>query len=230
MSRSERTICVFHEVERGLGHRDVDADFAARAEVTAPDDLRAMLSVERELGLSLTYCVVGLLLPEVRESIQEGRHEIAFHSFDHDLEQPQLARCRALDPTVAGYRPPRSELTAELTDVNLARYGFRWILNASSEGWPGLEDGIVKIPVLLDDFPLHARNVSYRRWERKALQRVRKTRFAALGLHDCYARFWLPHYRGLLQKLSSLGELVTVGAVAERVAADHEISERWRVS
>ena len=76
-------ICLFHDVERGLGHRDVDPAFAAAAERDAPAHLDAMLAIEQAAGVRATYDVVGILLPEVRDRIAAGGHCLAFHSYDH---------------------------------------------------------------------------------------------------------------------------------------------------
>src|SRR5204863_56059 len=47
--RRERTVCICHDVERGLGHVDVDRAFARRADQTSPRDLESMRKIESEL-------------------------------------------------------------------------------------------------------------------------------------------------------------------------------------
>ena len=92
-----KAICVCHDIERGLGHVRVEPEFARVAEAGAEHNLGAMLDIEAAAGIAATYNVVGAFLPEVRTAIEANGHCLGFHSFDHDLESPQLARCRAVD-------------------------------------------------------------------------------------------------------------------------------------
>ena len=225
--RDEKTICVVHDTERGLGHLDVDPDFARAAADTAPGHLEAMLRVEQAHGHRTTYAVVGCFLSEVRERIEEGSHAVAFHSYDHRVEasaatpgKSQLQRCRRIDYRLKGYRAPRSVITPELADDRLAYYNFEWLASsASSLGTriPVLERGIVKIPVVLDDFPLHRRAMAYPEWEERVLHLVDDHDVVALGLHDCYADQWLPRYPRLLERIGRRGTLRTLDEVAAGV-------------
>ncbi len=79
---------------------------------------------------------------------------------------------------------------------------------------PKIEDGVVKIPIALDDFQLYSRKRDYRDWETEVLARVRNQQFIAVGLHDCYANYWLPFYRSFLAQLKTLGKLKTFDDVA----------------
>jgi hypothetical protein len=84
-----------------------------------------------------------------------------------------------------------------------------------------MENSVVKIPVLFDDFPLYKDHMSYPEWEARALERVAQNRFVAFGMHDCYAGFWLPGYRAFLEKLKLLGTLKTLNQVAAEVTLSH---------
>lgn len=223
----EKTICVLHDVERGLGHVDVDPAFARSVADTAPHHLEEMLRVERESGLRMTYNVVGCFLDEVRGRIAEDGHAIAFHSYDHRLDvaarkghSAQLRRCRAVDYRLKGYRAPQSVITPELTEPRLCHYNFEWLASSvSSLGIrsPLLERGIVKIPVLFDDFDLYRRSTPYDEWERRALSLIENNDFVAFGLHDCYAAFWIRHYPRLLERIVEHGALRTLDQVAAEV-------------
>jgi hypothetical protein len=95
---------------------------------------------------------------------------------------------------VRGYRPPQSRITDELSDYNLARLNFEWF--ASSAGSLGhskcvLRNGIVRIPIHMDDYALSTGQMSYEDWERGVLEIAHSKRFLAVGLHDCYGRYWL---------------------------------------
>ncbi len=212
-----KTVCVCHDIERGLGHRDIEPEFARRADAEAPAALDQMLTIERDVGVRATYNVVGCFLSEVRERIEREGHDLAFHSYDHDSGQEQLAACRRVDYRIKGYRAPQSKLTAELRDARLCWHNFEWLASsASSLGLtvPKLDDRMVKIPVLLDDFEMHRSGWSFDEWRRRALEAVREHEFVALGLHDCYAGHWLPHYAGFLEEVKALARLRTLNEVA----------------
>lgn len=214
-------VCVCHDVERGSGHLDVDPEFARRAEETSPASLEAMLRIERERGVRATYSVVGAILPEIRGEIEACGHALAFHSYDHAVEGPsagnQLARCRKVDYRIKGYRPPQSVLTPELSDENLARHNVEWLASsAHSFGTDHVElrSGVVRLPILLDDWELYVRGEAYDVWEARALERLAGRSFAAFSLHDCYGPFWLPRYEQLLDRVQELGRLRTLDEVA----------------
>jgi hypothetical protein len=219
----EKTICICHDIERGLGHVGIDPDFVAIADRISPANLEAMLAVERAANVRATYNVVGVLLNEVRPRIAADGHCIAFHSFDHQIDDTgagdplQLRRCRTVDYRVKGYRAPRSRITAELTDANLCLRNFEWLASSpKSLGTvrPTMQNRLVRVPILFDDFALFRGRVSYVEWERTALEQIERNHFVAFGLHDCYAPHWLPHYPDFLRRVSGLGTLRTVDAVA----------------
>jgi hypothetical protein len=216
----ERTVCVTHDLERGLGHLEEDPDLAREAEATGRERLAAMLAVEADAGVRVTYNIVGQMLPEVREQVESGGHAVAFHSFDHRREGDQLRRCREVDYRLKGYRLPRSEPTPETTDEQLALHNFEWLASSTySLGVesPQLQKRIVRLPVALDDFPLYTGEFGYGEWEARLLGRVEQSPFTAFGLHDCYGHLWLPRYAELLEKLRSRARLRTLDEVSADV-------------
>jgi hypothetical protein len=218
----DRIVCVYHDTERGRGHADVDPAFAARADRDAPAALGRMLDVEARSGVRATYCVVGEFLADVRGPIEAGGHSLSFHSYDHCVErEDQLHRCREVDYRLKGYRPPRSVITAELSEPNLLRHNFEW-LACSPRGFgrlwvPQMQDGVVRLPVEFDDFAVHSGALTYDAWEAKVLAEIQTRRYAAVGLHDCYAPVWIEHYPRLLAKLAEIAELWTLDQVAADV-------------
>jgi hypothetical protein len=82
---------------------------------------------------------------------------------------------------------------------------------------------LVKIPIDFDDFPLYKRGEPFAQWESRALTIIERNDFVAFGLHDCYADFWLPHYRTFLKKISGLGKFKTLDAVANETLFAHAI-------
>ena len=224
---SEPEICICHDIERGWGHRTVEPAFAALADTTAPAHLERMLELEARAGVRATYSVVGAFLAEVRSKIEAGGHAIAFHSFDHDIDPadgavdgaPQLGRCRLVDYRIKGYRPPRSRITDELAEENLALHNFEWLASSQHSlrfDVPVLDDALVYVPILFDDFDLH-RGVDYTDWEQNAVRTLASTPSAAFSLHDCYADHWLGGYERLLRAVGELGRLRTVDEVAADV-------------
>ena len=222
----ERTVCVMHDLERGFGHRAEDPELARDAEAAADERLAAMLGLEADAGARVTYNVVGQILPEVRQQIESGCHALAFHSFDHSRDDDQLRRCRELDYRLKGYRPPRSELTAETTDEQLAFHNFEWIASSAPSlgvDLPQLRNGLVRLPVAVDDFALYTGELAYEEWEADLLDRVEHAPFTAVGLHDCYGHLWLSRYSDLLEKLSSRARLRTLDEVSADVVMSSAI-------
>ena len=224
-----KTVCIMHDIERGLGHTDVDPEFAARADLQTGAALERMLEIEARLGVRATYNVVGLLYTELQEPIRRGGHVISFHSFDHRLEagSEQLRHCRSVDYRVKGYRAPQSRIPPSLSDASLAAENFEWLAtSAYSAGFktPRMEHGIVKIPVHLDDHALYRDGIGFAAWERSALELIEQRDFVVIGLHDCYAHFWLDHYEEFLRKIQERASLMTLDEVAARVTLGHA---RW---
>jgi hypothetical protein len=215
----EKVVCVFHDLERGLGHRDVDSDLERRANATASAALDAMLAAEADAGVSVTYNVVGQILNEVRRQIESAGHAVAFHSFDHG-EGPQLQRCRQLDYRLKGYRPPRSILTEDTRDEHLAFHNFEWLASAAGSlgtETPEMRNRLVRLPVTLDDYPLYTGAQSYEDWERGLLAHVSSHAYTAVGLHDCYSHLWQGAYPQLLDKLGCAARLCTFDELSAEV-------------
>ena len=250
-AEKEKVVAICHDVERGLGHVDDEPGFVDEAERVAPASFAEMLAIESELGVRTTYNVVGRLVSELRADIEGAGHALAFHSYDHVAEPGpghlrrarywlaglrrgrrrrdgpypmQLARCRQVDYRLKGYRPPQSRIPPSLSDANLREFNFEWLASsARSLGCeaPAVENGIVKIPIHVDDFPLHRGALTYPEWERRLLELVEGRDFVAVALHDCYGPTWLPHYRELLEKLKGLARLETFDSVAARILLEN---------
>ncbi|HXJ84922.1 MAG TPA: hypothetical protein VMS64_40295 [Candidatus Methylomirabilis sp.] len=217
----QRTICVCHDIERELGHVDVAPAFATVAATVSRANLFRMLEIEARRGVRGTYNVVGCFLNEVRQDIEQRQHEVSFHSYDHTRHLNQVGACRGIDYRIKGYRPPKSELTPELTDDHLAFHNFEWLASSPRSigaPYPAMRAGIVRIPIEFDDFPMYKMGMSFDAWERDALQTVRERQVIAFGLHDCYAQYWLDRFDEFLAKLERLGRFATLGEVASRVA------------
>jgi hypothetical protein len=241
-----RTICICHDIERGLGHKGVDAGRMQIADRIGPPALSEMARSEQTAGIKATYNVLGCFLADVRSEIENHGHCLAFHSYDHAIRKywrltryywgarqllvdwrrgkkglygNQLYQCRLLDQRVRGFRPPQSRITAEWDDFNLVLRNFEWCATSSPQlgDVPAMHNRLAKIPIRLDDFPLYKSAMRYDEWETRLIAQIQNSDFVAFGLHDCYADLWLPHYPALLEKLSRLGTLKTLDAVADDV-------------
>ncbi len=132
----------------------------------------------------------------------------------------QLTALREVDYRIKGFRPPQSKITRQLKDKNLCYHNFEWLASSTSSlgtWWPKMENRIVKIPILFDDFEMYAKKMTYDAWENMAINSILENEFAAFCLHDCYAHLWLPHYKKFLRKISQLGEFKTLDNVSNEV-------------
>jgi hypothetical protein len=212
-----RTICITHDTERGHGHRDVDAEFARRADAESPEALEQMLAIEERVGIRATYHVVGSFLMEVRARIESAGHALAFHSYDHGPAEAQLARCRKVDYRIKGYRPPRSRLTPELRDERIHLHNVEWLAASTTPlgvTEPAVADRLARIPIAFDDFPLHTAAKTYEEWRRMAVDAIATRDFVAFGLHDCYGPHWLPDYERFLREVTAVATPRTMDEVA----------------
>jgi hypothetical protein len=228
-----KTVCITHDVERELGHSNTRPGLARQANKESAAALCKMLQIEKSLAVRSTYNVVGALYGEVQESIRSGAHALAFHSYDHripgdaDATLEQLQLCRDVDYRLKGYRPPQSRITPGLTDANLAHFNFEWLASSRfslSAEEPWMSDGIVKIPVHLDDYPMAQGRVSFAEWEREFWELADSRDFVVVSLHDCYASYWLPYYEDFLGRLLRRRSLRTLDEVAAGVTLGYA---RW---
>jgi hypothetical protein len=87
-----------------------------------------------------------------------------------------------------------------------------------------MESGVVWIPIHADDYAMFRDKLPYEKWEAQMLELVAARDFVAIGLHDCYAEFWLPHYEHFLQRLLSSASLISMDALADGLVRG---SARW---
>jgi hypothetical protein len=150
-----RTICIVHDIERGLGHHGIDTTREDMADRMAARALSETLACEEAAGLKTTYSVVGRIFDEVRGPIDRGGHCLAFHSYNHQVRtwwpvsrhyhrmrrimasfagarnqrdhEDQLYGCRLVDKRVRGFRPPQSRWSPEWSDDRLIFRNFDWL-------------------------------------------------------------------------------------------------------
>jgi hypothetical protein len=213
------TVCLVHDIERGIGHVATDPGFARQVESRGWSPLDRMLEVEGEAGVSATYSVVGTLWNQVYDRISNAGHEVAFHSFDHGPGR-QLLRCRQVDYRARGYRPPQSRLGWEHRAPSMIARNFDWLASsAHSLGiqQPEIRRRLVRIPIAMDDFPLHTGAMDYAGWQAQLLETIDEQAFTAVGLHDCYGDRWLDRYPDLLEHLKRRARIIRLGDVADEL-------------
>jgi glycosyltransferase involved in cell wall biosynthesis len=217
---------ILKPLHAGAGTRQPIPSSCPRADRESPEALRRMLDVEAQLGVRATYNVVGLLLGDTRDAIERGGHAVAFHSYDHripadaDAALDQFRQCRDLEYRLKGYRVPQSKLTRGVTDADFAEWNFEWLARprySLDSEIPVMSNGIVKIPVHANDYPMFREGVPFESWQRQILDLADARDFVVVGLHDCYAHLWLPHYQSFLRELQRRASLITLDEVAARV-------------
>jgi hypothetical protein len=209
----ERVICLYHDVEQ-----DVDT-MVSKAECAAA--LARMLELEHQRGVRATYNVLGTIFREVAPSVLDSDcHTLGFHTYDHQInDSAQLGKVRQVDLQVKGYRPAQSVITPEITWYNLSLYNFEWLMSSARSlgiDEPTLENGIVRIPVHQDDWGL-ATGEPYDEWTQRLFRTIAAKKFVAVGLHDCYSRYWIEQYDALLARLQDAGEMRSCDELASYV-------------
>src|SRR5271166_1356155 len=208
-----RIICLYHDIEQ-----DVDTE-VSKSECAAA--LTQMLEVEQARGVRATYNVLGTIYREIAPSILAvGSHALGLHTYDHNLDDPeQLGKARKVDLQVKGYRPARSIITPELSSYQLSYHNFEWLMSsARSLGLeePALDRGVVRIPAHLDDYDL-VKGESYENWMHRLRREVETRQFVSVGLHDCYSKYWIKHFKHLLEYLQHAGELWNCDDLSDRM-------------
>jgi len=281
----KKTICVLHDIESGRGSAGVDPVLAESGDKDASKTLEGILRIEKRANVKATYSVVGAFLNEVKASITQDGHCLAFHSYDHQISrqpvtnymrdevaalpllssigykvtycvnvvrklislkpvgyQPiaivyrkalnkvrrklalrpvinQFAACRSADWRIKGYRHYQPGNASDVSDKDLCYYNFEWIAidEEAPMAEPALQNRVVRIPVFCDDSEMHNPNEAFEAWEERVIERIKQSKFTAIGVHDCYGKYWLPHYAAFLDKIESMGQLKTLDEVADQV-------------
>ena len=173
-------------------YHDTEQDFGIKV---APGECRQIvtefLHIEKQYGISVTYNVVGRIYreqPELISKITQDGHEVAFHSYNHTYEPEnypkEIALCRQLSPIIKGYRSPRSQWN-ESTLRALWENKFLWSAENDSAREPYfIHEGLVRLPIATDDWPVHVSQISEEQWVRSFADLLDKRRYFAFGNHD----------------------------------------------
>jgi hypothetical protein len=205
-ARRRTVVCISHDIEE-----NVDTPVTVEECRAALD---RMLAIEKSRGIRATYNLLGSLFHDKAQAIRAfDNHSIAFHSYNHDLEdRKQLPKTRTIDLRVKGYRPPRGIITSELTDDALLLFDYEWLMSGAARfGFSDvrLTRGLVKIPVHIDDYLLQAKGFTFEQWLGRFQTFLADNSVVTLGLHDCYARHWIDRYPAFLDHLGSIADFWT---------------------
>ena len=221
-SNAPGIVCFYHDIEQ-------DFDSSADPEVCR-DVVRRFAELEQRYGARATYDVVGKIQteqPDLLEIIRAAHHEVAFHSHGHhrdwnkDYYAEEVALCRAASALPRGYRSPRSQWGRETLEA-LWENGFLW----SAENEPRtpepyfIHKGLVRLPILGDDWPAHTGRQSREDWVAEFRAAVDSRVFTAVGMHDCVAAeepdAWLATWEEMLKIASKKGlQMLTFSEAAD---------------
>ena len=133
---SGKSICLTHDIERGLGNIYTDLELARSVDRESRQHLDRMLAEERRLGVAATYNVVGCIYDEVKEKIATDGHCLAFHSYDHrqfsdtsrtlpsESARGDTQSIEFIEPGLHGFAPGEQQLT-QCRNVDYRTRGYR---------------------------------------------------------------------------------------------------------
>lgn len=137
-----------------------------------------ILDIEKAYNVSATYNIVGKLIndvPELITRIKSDGHEIASHSYSHNvmtsLSKAQMVNdlrltediFQSIDRKLTGFRSPQSKWNFTLLDV-LLRHGVNWNAEVDTAKFPYVireKNGrrLIRLPVTVDDWPYKSQNI-----------------------------------------------------------------------
>lgn len=206
--RSRRTV---FPPNRDVGYLTVFHDFESHYSLLTTKDISyrgvsVLLEIEKAFNVVATYAIVGKLVSEVPDlvaSITSAGHELASHSFSHEvmttLSKSQmtddLRRTKAvfssLGQELKGFRSPQSMWSFSLLDV-LLKEGVRWTAERDTTKYPYVileKNGkrLFRMPDTIDDWLYKARNTSPQQFYDILVNLVDSTAkektYASVGFH-----------------------------------------------
>ena len=212
-----KTVCICHDIERGLGHVDADPAFARRAEQNARRAIwrrcgrsKPRPACEGDLLRRRLAAVGGPGWPS-RATGTHWRSTPSTTGSDRD----QLQRCREVDYRIKGYRPPRSAdhrgAHRQRTCSSTTSSGWRARRGPSASRSPQMRAGLVRLPIALDDFPMYTGPVRYEEWEQPGARSRSQRATSPRSAFTTATRHWLPRYRRFLEQLQEIGRAADAG-------------------
>jgi len=168
---------------RDVGYLTIFHDFESEyCPLTTKDisykGVSRILDIEKTYNVSATYNIVGKLIsdvPELVTRIKSDGHEIASHSYSHNV-MTSLSKAKntndlrltgdifnSIGRKLTGFRSPESKWNFTLLDV-LLRYGISWNAEADTAKYPYIireRNGrcLLRMPVTIDDWPYKSQNI-----------------------------------------------------------------------
>jgi len=177
-------VTFYHEIEQNIDITSVN-----------PNECRQMvkeyLDLEKKYGFSSTYNVVGKLFqeqPDVIQWILEEGHEVAFHSYNHQIKpenySDEIDLCRKISPLPVGYRSPRSQWNQSTLET-LWEKGFLWNAESDHHIEPYfIHKGLVRLPIATDDYPLYKGVQNVDEWVQEFSKLLQYRSYFGFGCHD----------------------------------------------
>ena len=220
----QKSIMVLHDIEENCGH---EKEILTKG--ICEKNLKFALEIEKKHKANTTYSIVGKLFKSKIRLIDDN-HSIAFHTFNHDNNDlGQLEKVREVNLQVRGYRAARSIITSELSDYNLLLHNFEWLVASCAKQSLNsqkcfLENGIVKIPILIDDHRMYdgrsytnQDRVPYELWLEMVEKIILENDVVTIGMHDCYSNFWIEQYDNFIGEMKRIGNFITCDQIANNI-------------
>lgn len=184
-SKFDCVVTFFHDIEQDYDS-DSDVDSCRNA-------VKEVLKIESKLNVHTTYNIVGRLFkdqPDLIETILTAGNETAFHSYNHQRDwspryfADEVRLCREQTSLPVGYRSPRSQWNST-TIKALRKNGFLWSAENDKNPSPYfLKDGLIRLPIAMDDWHLHTGRIDRKGWMEKFLHLLENRSYFAVGSHD----------------------------------------------
>ena len=202
---------------------DFEGDYSgAGRQLSCLKAVEHILDIENGCGVNVTYNTVAQLaceIPELIMRMESDGHEIASHSFDHqvltkldeehkerNVEQAK-ATFQEIGVQVIGHRSPQSLWDSSLMNI-LLRHGYLWSAENGREPHPYVcaSDGkrsLWRFPVRCDDWRYmtdgYSPNQMLQYWKNVVIDGCRHRKFTAIGVHP-----WVQANPGRLLAFESL--------------------------
>lgn len=191
-------LTIFHDYEGEYarkGLRDISYKGVSR-----------ILDIEKKYKIKTTFNTVGRLIndvPEIISRILADGHEIANHTYSHevmtglskreivkDIEKAKYA-FEKIGVDLTGFRSPKGQWSLKLMDI-LLEEGYIWSAEVDKAAYPYVlrkknNRVLVRMPIVMDDWAYESKNVDPEQMFNSLMSAVKKMadekRYGAIGFH-----------------------------------------------
>lgn len=197
-STDKGIVTIYHDYERHYHHPDIIP--------YSDTGVSEILAIERKYSVKSTFNIVAQLLGDVRpiiETIRDDGHEIASHSYSHqlfwsysrnDIEKDIALTKRVFQQnalSLKGLRCPQSKWRFGQLPIMLA-HGLQWSAENDTAQWPYVicrhnNRRIVRLPIRMDDWAYEeasaSPNAMFKRFSACVENIARNKAYGAIGFH-----------------------------------------------